>query len=105
MLKFSPEDAMAKEIAKYYCNKINNSLAGEFFSGQRGLSTKDEALAVAKAFWQMADLASGDHINNVDIMENADIEFWMYKLFNKTLGYFQTNGFMEEWKAAETENS
>ncbi len=72
---------------------------------KRKPSTKSEALEIAKAFWEITELASQDYLNGIKIPDDIDIEFWMHKLFNKTHGYFQKNGFSDEWKQAEIENS
>ena len=105
MLNFTVDDEKTKAIAHHYCQILKNPLADAFFSGQSSPSTKSEALEIANAFWEITELASQDHLNEIEILENIDIEFWMHKLFNKTHGYFQKNGFSEEWKKAENENS
>jgi hypothetical protein len=104
MLNYSINDETAKSIAIYYSRKIDNSLAEEFFNGTRSLSNSDEALELARVFWEITDLASTDHLNNISILDNEDLEFWMHKLFNKLYGYYERNGFKEQWKMAEKEN-
>jgi len=105
MFNFTNTDEQAKAIAHHYCQILKKPLADAFFSEQRSPSTKQEALDIAKAFWETTELASQDHLNGTEILENIDIEFWMHKLFNKTQGYFQKNGFSDEWKQAEAESS
>lgn len=105
MLNFSEAEKPAIAISQYYCQKLKSPKAEDFFSGKISLSTKAEALEIAKVFWDITELASADHLNDVVILDDVDIEFWMYKLFNKTHGYFQKNGFSEEWKQAETDHS
>lgn len=105
MLNFTNADEQAKAIAHHYCQILKNPLADEFFSGQCSPPTKLEALEIAKAFWEITELASQDHLNGIEILDDIDIEFWMHKLFNKTHGYFQKNGFSEEWEKAEADNS
>lgn len=103
MLNYSKDDETAKNIAVFYAKRLNHSLAEEFFSGSRSLTNADEAFEVAKAFWQITDLASDDHLNNVSVLDNVDLEFWTHKLFNKTYGYYEKNGFKEQWKLAEAQ--
>ena len=105
MLKFSPAEESAKLLVKHYCQHLDNAEAREFFSGNLDISSRPQALSIAKAFWEITDLASADHLNDVDVLDDLDIEFWMHKLFNKTQGYFQKNGYADEWTQAEAENS
>lgn len=101
MLNYSDADLIAKDIAIFYAKKLNSTIAEEFFSGSRSLANADEALEVAKVFWSITDLASEDHLNNVSVLDNVDLEFWTHKLFNKVYGYYEKNGFKEQWKTAE----
>ncbi len=105
MLNYSDSDLPAKHIAIFYADKISNSITKEFFNGQKALASKEEALEVAKAFWEITNLASTDHLNNLSILDNVDVEFWMHKLFNKVYGYYEKNGFKEQWKIAEEKYS
>ncbi len=105
MLNYSDSDLPAKNIAIFYAEKINSQIAKEFFDGQKSLVNKEEALEIAKVFWKITDLASTDHLNNISILDGVDVEFWMHKLFNKVYGYYERNGFKEQWKIAEEELS
>jgi hypothetical protein len=105
MLNFSSAEESAKLIAKHYCQHLNNPEAVEFFSGNLDISSKAQALSIAKVFWEITDMASEDHLNDINVLGDLDIEFWMHKLFNKTYGYFQKNGYVDEWRLAEAENS
>lgn len=105
MLNYSDSDLTVKNIAVFYANKISDPTAKDFFSGKKSLSNAAEALAMAKAFWLMTDLASTDHLNNVSVLDNTDLEFGMHKLFNKVYGYYEKNGFKEQWKIAADENN
>lgn len=105
MLNYSEPDIPAKNIAIFYADKINSPIAKEFFNGQKSLANKKEALEVAKAFWKITDLASTDHLNKVSTLDDVDVEFWMHKLFTKVYGYYERNGFKDQWKIAEEESS
>lgn len=105
MLNFSSDEAPAKLIIQHYCQILENPKAEDFFCGKTNISTKTEALEMAKVFWYIVELTSADHLNDVIILDDIDIEFWMHKVFNKTHGYFLKNGFSEEWKKAELEHS
>lgn len=101
MIDYSDADSIDKDIAIFYAKKLNNTLAEEFFNGSKILTATDDAFEVAKAFWEMTNLASTDHVNGISVMDNVDLEFWMHKLFNKMYGYYEKNGFKEQWKIAE----
>lgn len=105
MLNYSDVDIPLKEIAVFYAKKVGRKKPEEFFKGAFSLTNSDEALEVARAFWEMAELASTDHLNNTSIFEGEDLEFWMHKLFNKVYGYYEKHGFKEQWIIAETEFS
>ena len=101
MLNYSDSDLPAKDIAIFYAKKINSQIAEEFFSGKRSLASAEEAMEVANAFWKITELASNDHVNDISILNGVDLEFWMHKLFNKIYGYYERNGFKDQWKIAE----
>lgn len=104
MLSYSPTDETAKLIAIFYAKKINSSLAENFFSGEKSITNSSEAIQIAKCFWEMTELAADDHLNGRSVLEGVDAEFWMHKLFNKIYGYYEKNGFKDEWKSIELEN-
>ncbi len=104
MLKYSDSDSFVKNIAVYYCERVNDPAAKGFFSGNRSLTNAEEALSVARAFWQITDLASTDHLSDVAVFEGVDLEFALHKLFNKVYGYYEKNGFKEQWALAAAEN-
>lgn len=97
------DDEAIKRIAIYYAKKLKHPFAEEYFSGVRSITNTDEALEIAKVFWQMTDLASEDHLNNVPVFDNVDIELWAHNLFNKLYGHYEKNGFKEQWKIAEAQ--
>lgn len=105
MLNYSDSDLIVKKIAVFYAEKISDPIAKDFFSGKKTPSNAAEALEIAKAFWLITDLASTDHLNNVPVLDNTDLEFVMHKLFNKVYGYYEKHGFKEQWKIIADENS
>lgn len=105
MLNYSDSDLPAKDITIFYAKKINSQIAEEFFSGKRSLASAEEAIEVATAFWTITDLASNDHLNDISVLNDVDLEFWMHKLFNKIYGYYERNGFKEQWQIVAQSNS
>lgn len=104
MLNYSDSEQTVKNVAVSYAEKTNSQIAKNFFGGQVSLTTSDDALEVAWAFWQITDLASTDHLNNVDVLNGADLECAMHKLFNKVYGYYEKNGFKDQWAVIAKEN-
>lgn len=104
MLNYSSADETTKQVAVHYANQIKNSVAESFFSGKISISSSAEATKIAKCFWEMTELAADDHLNERTVLDGVDTEFWMHKLFNKVYGYYEKNGFKQEWKAVELEN-
>ncbi|MES2674572.1 MAG: hypothetical protein V4660_10045 [Pseudomonadota bacterium] len=104
MLNYLAEDETTKNIAIYYANQINNSLAESFFSGKISISSSAEAIQIAKCFWEMTELAVDDYLNDRTVLEGVDAQFLMQKLLNMVYGYYEKNGFKQEWKAVELEN-
>jgi len=104
MLNYSAADETTKEIAVHYAHQINSFLAESFFAGKVSINSSAEATQIAKCFWEMTELAADDYLNERTVLDGVDAEFWMHKLFNKVYGYYEKNGFKQEWKAIELEN-
>lgn len=104
MLNYSAADEITKNVAVYYAYQISNPLAESFFAGKTSINSSAEATQIASCFWEMTELAADDHLNERPVLDGADVEFWMHKLFNKVYGYYEKNGFKQEWKAIELEN-
>ncbi len=104
MLNYSDSEKTVKNVALSYAEKTNSQIAKNFFGGHVSLTTSGEALDVARAFWQITDLASTDHLSDVAVFEGVDLEFALHKLLNKVYGYYEKNGFKEQWALAAAEN-
>ena len=97
MINFTDINMRAKDIALYYANKMENELAIKLFSGYQEITTREEAIQITDFFWNMVDEASEDQENNIQIAGTYDLEFWMEKLMNITIGYFTRCGFKDVW--------
>lgn len=100
MLNFTENDENARLLAMYYANKIGDEFVIDFMASKVSISTPEQADRVARVFWEMVDLSVDDNDNGVSVEGIADIEFWMYKLFNKVSGYISKRGFKEQWEKA-----
>lgn len=97
MLEFNESTQKAKVLAVHYATLVGNPLLIAFMSSETDVQSADQAKSIIEGFRQMTDLAVEDHHNNVTTEGIDDIEFWMYKLFNKVYGYMVKNGFSELW--------
>ena len=103
MLNFDSDADQAQTLAIHYAKKVNDTFVVKFMSSKAEITTQEEALKVAKAFWEMTDFAINDNDSNVIVDGVSDIEFWMHKLFNKVSGYLQKNGYEAQWDQATDE--
>lgn len=97
MLEFNESTQKAKVLAVHYATLVGDPVLIAFMSSETSIRSADQAKSIVEGFRQMTDLAVEDHHNNVSIEGIADIEFWMYKLFNKVYGYMVKNGFADTW--------
>lgn len=97
MLEFNESTQKAKVLAVHYATLVGDPVLISFMSSEAGIQSADEAKSVISGFRKMTDLAVEDHHNNVTVEGIADIEFWMYKLFNKVYGYMVKHGFSDTW--------
>lgn len=106
MLNYYEATNPEKILAIHYSNRVGDPDLIRFMSGQSGIPSKEMAFRISDGFWQMTDLAADDDKQNKQVEGIDDIEFWMYKLFNKVYGYMKENGFQDEWdRAAGQRNS
>ena len=72
-------------------------------SSKAEISKPEEAMKIAKTFWEMTELAIDDNDNDIVVEGVSDLEFWMHKLFNKVSGYLKKNGYEDQWDQATDE--
>lgn len=102
MLEFATEDENARLLAIHYANKIGDEFIISFMSSKISISTSEQAIKVTRLFWEMVDLSIDDNENDISVEGVINIEFWMYKLFNKVSGYIATRGFEKQWESVTT---
>jgi hypothetical protein len=69
----------------------------KFMQGEMQPSSPEQALGIIRGFWQMTDLAVEDYQAEKAVEGIIDIEFWMYKLFIKVIGYLSKQGYGGLW--------
>lgn len=99
MLEFNESTRSARILAVHYANKVGDPDLVRFMSSESDIHSLAQGEKIVEGFRQMTDLAVEDHQNSVTIEGVADIEFWMYKLFNKVYGHMVNNGFAEVWES------
>jgi len=97
MMNFTETTLPAKNLALHYAEKLNNQLAINIIQGKSDLKNSDEAIQFTAFFWAMTDESVEDYENNIEISGVTDLQHWMEKLMNITIGYMKSCGFKEEW--------
>ncbi|WP_444930463.1 hypothetical protein ACJJIF_01360 [Microbulbifer sp. SSSA002] len=104
MLKFKESESEARILALHYARKMDDQLLVDFVMSKIQIDSIEMASSLTKSFWQMTELAIKDSGENKVIEGISDIEFWMYKLFNKISGYMFIHGFEEIWESASSKD-
>lgn len=104
MLEFDSHEKQAQTLAVHYARQVDNDYVVDFMLSNSDILSDDNAYAVAKAFWEMTDLAIDDNDKDVVVEGVSDIEFWMYKLFNLVSGYLEQKGYREQWDKAKEQH-
>lgn len=97
MIDFTETNMPAKKVALHYAQKLNNQLVINILQGEGNLKTSDEAKEFTAFFWAMTDESVEDYENNIEIAGVTDLDHWMEKLMNITIGYMKSCGYNEEW--------
>ena len=97
MMSFTERNQPAKDLALYYAKKPGDGLAVKLILAKQELVSEEEAIHVTRFFWSMADEASNDQENRLEIVGVYDLEFWMEQLMNIIVGYLARCGFKEQW--------
>jgi hypothetical protein len=97
MMNFTETNKPAKDVALHYAKKLNNSFVADVINSKKEITNKEDAIAFTNFFWKMTDESVDDYENNIEIAGVTDLEHWMEKLMNITIGYLTRCGFKEEW--------
>lgn len=97
MLDFDLDAAKEQILAIHYAKKVNNQYVIEFMSSKAEIRKPEDAIEIAKVFWEMTEFAIDDNDNNIEVEGITDLEYWMHNLFNKVSGYLKKNGYEEQW--------
>ncbi len=98
MMVFSDHELTAKTLALHYANKSENSLAVAVYSGEEDVQGIEDAKELTQFFWSMSDDAAEDHSKESEISQQYDLEFWMERLMNITIGYLTSLGYGDVWR-------
>ena len=97
MITFTEINQPAKLLGLHYAKQLKNEFAEEVIKGDKDVSSKEEAIEFTNFFWQMTDQAVIDQENENQVAGIHDLEFWMEKLMNITIGYLSSCGYKDQW--------
>lgn len=97
MIRTTKDAQPALDIAIHYAQQLKSNLAIQVFQGHKDVLTKEEATELTTFFWNMTDAAVTDQEKNLEIAGVYDLQHWLEKLMNITIGYLSSRGFKEEW--------
>jgi hypothetical protein len=104
MIEFDSHKKPAQTLAVHYARQVGKSYVVDFMLSNSDILSADNAYSVAKAFWEITDLAIDDNDKGIVVEGVSDIEFWMYKLFNLVSGYIEQKGYREQWDKAKKQH-
>lgn len=96
-MNFTETNKPAMEVALHYAKKLDNTFAADVIAGKKEISSKEEAIAFTAFFWEMTDESVKDYEEGIEVAGVTDLEHWMEKLMNITIGYMSRCGFKYEW--------
>lgn len=98
MLDFSGNDQKAKLIAIHYAESLNDKFVLALLENNGAVSDKTQATTLAKFYWAMLDQSAQDKENNIVVLEESDLQYWMERLLNIIGGYMEGNGYGDIWQ-------
>lgn len=98
MLDFSGKDQKAQQVCLHYADKLSAKGLIDILSCKAPITSKEEAVALSKFFWDMLDASAGDRDDGVEVLGERDLQYWMERNMNIFRGYLYKIGFGEEWE-------
>lgn len=98
MLDFSGKDQKAQQICLHYANQLGADSLVQIIECKLPVSSKDEAIALSRFFWQMLDASIDDKDNGVDVLGEQNLQYWMERNMNIISGYLTKIGYEEQWE-------
>ena len=97
MLDYSGTDRRAKNVALHYAKELADPALIEIIVGNRPVTSRDEATALAEFYWSMLDSSAEDFKNGIAIDGEVGVQFWMERLLNIIGGYLENSGYGDIW--------
>ncbi len=104
MLNFSGRGQKAQQVCLYYAEKLGRHDLIPILASQAPIANGDEALALSRFFWEMVDASIADRDNNLEVLGESDLQFWMERTMNVMGGYLSSLGYEAQWDLASDEN-
>src|SRR5688572_4035054 len=102
-LDFNGKDQKAQQVCLHYARHFNVEQLIPVLECRVAVSSKDEALALARFFWQMLEAAAEDRDNGIEVLGQKDLQHWMERSMNIISGYLDRIGYHDEWDRANDE--
>lgn len=97
MLDFSGGDEKAKLVVLHYAKELNNKSIFQLVEESQNVTSKEQALDLARFYWLMLDQSAKDEENNKVVLGEKSLQFWMARLLNIIGGYLEKAGYGREW--------
>ncbi|WP_020410223.1 hypothetical protein [Hahella ganghwensis] len=94
-------DQEQKDVFLHFARALNDDLAVAVAEHQKEVTTKEDAINLARFYWRMVDQAVLADRNSEAINGIVGMQSIMEDLINIVGGYLERNGFAEQWEAEE----
>ncbi len=98
MLDFSGNDQKTKLIAIHYAQSLGNGSVLQLLQNDGSVGEAKHAKSLTEFYWAMLDQSVQDKENNVVVLGEPDLQYWMERLLNIIGGYLEGVGYGEVWE-------
>lgn len=103
-LDFSGKHQKAQQVCLHYARQFNSEELIPILECKTAIGSKDEALVLARFFWQMLEAAAEDRDNQIEVLGEKDLQHWMERSMNIISGYLERIGYQDQWDRVSDEN-
>ena len=87
-----------QEVCIHYAKQFGDKHLEEIVSNNVLVSSKEDAIALSKFFWDMLEASADDRDNGVEVLGELDLQHWMERSMNIFSGYLSSTGYEDEWQ-------
>jgi len=103
MLDFSGKDQKAQQICLHYAKQLGAVDLIDVIECKSPIRSKQEALTLARFFWDMLEASAEDSENEIEVLGESNLQYWMERSMNIISGYLCRIGYEDEWEAISDE--